>query len=109
MRYAQIIGTGAYLPEIEITNDMLREQLAHVPGFVDKMEANTSIRKRWYAPDDWATSDLALKAARRLWPTRDASRGCRPDHSGHRLARLHYTRHFGGSAAQAGRKERGNL
>jgi len=62
MRYAQIIGTGAYLPEIEITNDMMREQLAHVPGYVDKMEASTSIRKRWYAPEDWATSDLALRA-----------------------------------------------
>jgi 3-oxoacyl-[acyl-carrier-protein] synthase III len=63
MRYGQIIGTGSYLPEIEITNDMLRVQLAHVPGYVDKMEASTGIRKRWYAPDDWATSDLALKAA----------------------------------------------
>lgn len=65
MRYGNIIGTGAYLPEIEITNDMLREQLAHVPGYVDKMEASTSIRRRWYAPDDWATSDLALRAAQR--------------------------------------------
>ncbi len=62
MRYARIIGTGAYLPEIEITNDMLREQLAHEPGSVDQMEARTSIRKRWYAPEDWATSDLALRA-----------------------------------------------
>lgn len=65
MRYGQIIGTGAYLPEIEITNDMLREQLAHVPNYVDKMEASSSIRRRWYAPDDWATSDLALRAAQK--------------------------------------------
>lgn len=63
MRYAQIIGTGAYLPEREITNDTMRVQLAHVPDFVDKMEASTGIKKRWYAPDDWATSDLALRAA----------------------------------------------
>jgi 3-oxoacyl-[acyl-carrier-protein] synthase-3 len=63
MRYGNIIGTGAYLPEIEVTNDMLREQLAHEPGFVDKMEASTGIRTRWYAPEGWATSDLALKAA----------------------------------------------
>lgn len=63
MRYARIIGTGAYLPEIEISNDMLRVQLAHVPNYVDKMEASTGIRKRWYAPADWATSDLALRAA----------------------------------------------
>jgi 3-oxoacyl-[acyl-carrier-protein] synthase-3 len=34
-----------------------------VPEFVDKMEASTGIRKRWYAPEDWATSDLALRAA----------------------------------------------
>jgi 3-oxoacyl-[acyl-carrier-protein] synthase-3 len=63
MRYGNIIGTGAYLPEIEVTNDMLRQRLAHEPGFVDKMEASTGIRRRWYAPADWATSDLALKAA----------------------------------------------
>ncbi|MGA3160069.1 MAG: ketoacyl-ACP synthase III [Terracidiphilus sp.] len=63
MRYGNIIGTGAYLPEIEVTNDMLRVQLAHEPGFVDKMEASTGIRTRWYAPEGWATSDLALKAA----------------------------------------------
>jgi len=75
MRYARIIGTGAYLPEIEITNDMLREQLAHVPGFVDKMEASTSIRRRWYAPDDWATSDLALRACQKAL----ADAGRKPD------------------------------
>ncbi len=63
MRFGQITGTGAYLPEIEISNDMLRGQLAHVPGYVDKMEASTCIRKRWYAPEGWATSDLALRAA----------------------------------------------
>jgi 3-oxoacyl-[acyl-carrier-protein] synthase-3 len=27
------------------------------------MEASTGIRSRWYAPDDWAASDLALRAA----------------------------------------------
>lgn len=63
MRYAQIIGTGTYLPEREITNDMMRTQLAHVPGYVDKMEAGTGIKKRWYAPEDWSTSDLAHRAA----------------------------------------------
>jgi len=62
-RYATIVSTGRYLPEIEVPNSVLREQLAHVPGFVDKMEAGTGIRKRWYAPEDWATSDVALPAA----------------------------------------------
>jgi len=33
------------------------------PEFVDKMEASSGIRTRWYAPEDWATSDLAVRAA----------------------------------------------
>jgi 3-oxoacyl-[acyl-carrier-protein] synthase-3 len=63
-RYGTIVSTGRFLPPIEISNDVMRRQLAHVPGFVDKMEAGTGIRKRWYAPEDWATSDIALPAAR---------------------------------------------
>src|SRR5690242_15976978 len=64
MSYASIVSTGSYLPEIEITNDALRKRFAAVaPEFVDKMEASSSIRSRWYAPDDWAASDLALRAA----------------------------------------------
>jgi 3-oxoacyl-[acyl-carrier-protein] synthase-3 len=63
-RYANIVSTGRYLPEIEVPNSALREQLAHVPDFVEKMEVATGIRKRWHAPEDWATSDVALPAAR---------------------------------------------
>ena len=63
-RYAQIVSTGRYLPEIEVPNDELRRRLAHLPDFVDKMEAATGIRRRWYAPEDWAASDLAVRAAR---------------------------------------------
>lgn len=63
-RCATIVGTGSHLPEIEVHNDVLRARFAHLGDFVDKMEANTGIRRRWYAPDDWATSDLALPAAR---------------------------------------------
>jgi 3-oxoacyl-[acyl-carrier-protein] synthase-3 len=62
-RYAAIVSTGHYVPDIEVTNDALRERLAHVPDFVDKMEERTGIKKRWYAPDDWSTSDLAMPAA----------------------------------------------
>ena len=62
--YANIIATGRYLPEIEVPNSVLRQQFAHIPNFVDKMEAGTGIRKRWHAPEGWATSDLALPAAR---------------------------------------------
>ncbi len=63
-RYAQIISTGRYLPEIEVSNDALRERFAHLDDVVDKLEASSGIRKRWYAPEDWAASDLAVRAAR---------------------------------------------
>ena len=64
MRYANIVSTGSYLPEIEITNDALRARFhGDSPEFVDRMEASTGIRSRWYAPADWSASDLALRAS----------------------------------------------
>lgn len=64
MTYANIVATGSYLPEIEITNDALRERFREqAPEFVDKMEASSGILRRWYAPPDWAASDLALRAS----------------------------------------------
>jgi 3-oxoacyl-[acyl-carrier-protein] synthase-3 len=63
-RYASIIATGRYLPEIEVTNDLLRQRFAHLPEFVDKMEASSGLRSRWHAPESWATSDVAVPAAR---------------------------------------------
>ena len=63
-RYGTIVSTASYVPEIEVSNDVLRKQLAHVPDFVDKMEAGTGIKRRFYAPDNWATSDVALPAAK---------------------------------------------
>lgn len=62
-RYASLVSTGLYLPEREVSNDFLRERFPEPADFVDKMEASTGIRRRWWAPDDWATSDLALRAA----------------------------------------------
>jgi 3-oxoacyl-[acyl-carrier-protein] synthase-3 len=63
--YANIVATGCYLPDIEITNDALRARFnGNAPEFVDKMEASSGIRTRWYAPEDWATSDLAVRAAK---------------------------------------------
>ncbi len=62
--YAKITATGRYVPEREISNDILRERFDPlIPQFVDKMEASSGIRTRWYAPEDWATSDIALRAA----------------------------------------------
>jgi len=64
MAYANIVSTGSYLPEIEITNDMLRARFnGSAPEFVDKMEVSSGIRSRWYAPAEWSASDLALRAA----------------------------------------------
>src|SRR5436190_864886 len=63
-RYAQIVATGRYLPAIEVSNEELQRRLAHLPGFVAKMEEATGIKRRWHAPADWAASDLAVRAAR---------------------------------------------
>lgn len=65
-RYAQIVAAGMYLPPRLVTNDDLRAKFeARFPEFVDKMEASSGIRQRFWAPEDWATSDVALPAAQR--------------------------------------------
>ncbi|MGE5592665.1 MAG: 3-oxoacyl-ACP synthase III family protein [Betaproteobacteria bacterium] len=67
-RCATIIGTGQYLPEIEVTNDAMAEQIEKAsPGLgvvIGKFQKSSGIKRRWYAPRDWATSDLAVRAAR---------------------------------------------
>ncbi len=63
--FARLVATARYLPEIEVSNDQLRARFdARYPEFVDKMEVASGIRTRWVAPDGWATSDVALPAAR---------------------------------------------
>ena len=63
--HVAIRSTGMYLPEIEIPNAVLRARFAKTaPEFIDKMEATTGIATRWYAPESWATSDLAVRAAK---------------------------------------------
>jgi 3-oxoacyl-[acyl-carrier-protein] synthase-3 len=63
-RFAVIKSTGRYIPEIEVSNDELRQRFAHLPDFVDKMEESSAIRTRWWAPDGMCASDIALPAAR---------------------------------------------
>lgn len=63
MRFADIVATGSYLPETEVPNAELRRRFPDL-DVIDKLEERTGITRRWYAPDDWATSDLALPAAR---------------------------------------------
>jgi 3-oxoacyl-[acyl-carrier-protein] synthase-3 len=65
MGHPNVVATGSYVPEIEVSNDELRARF-NTPDnpFVDKMEAASGIRTRWHAPAEWAASDLALRAAR---------------------------------------------
>lgn len=59
-----IRSTGIFVPEVEVPNSALRERFAKkAPDYVDKMESATGIRTRFHAPESWATSDLAVKAA----------------------------------------------
>jgi len=64
-RHASIVATGRHVPDRLVSNDDLRERFARLgkPDVVDKLEAGSGILQRWYAPEDWATSDLALPAA----------------------------------------------
>ena len=71
-RHATIISTGAYLPEIERSNTSMRERFGVV---IDKFEASSGIKTRFYAPDDWATSDLAVEAGKKAL----AKAGLRPE------------------------------
>ncbi|MEM9067334.1 MAG: ketoacyl-ACP synthase III [Myxococcota bacterium] len=65
MRHAAIASTGICVPSIEVTNDELKKRFATIaPTFVDKIAPKSGIGTRWYAPSDWATSDLAAEAGR---------------------------------------------
>jgi 3-oxoacyl-[acyl-carrier-protein] synthase-3 len=63
MTFANIVATGSYLPEGEITNDMLRARFGDKAEVVDKFEKATGILSRRQAPDEWAASDLAVRAS----------------------------------------------
>jgi 3-oxoacyl-[acyl-carrier-protein] synthase III len=65
-RIAQIVSTARYLPERAVTNAELTARFAALgkPTVIGKFEAATGILQRFYVPDDWATSDVALPAAK---------------------------------------------
>jgi 3-oxoacyl-[acyl-carrier-protein] synthase-3 len=65
-RFARIVSTGAFTPGLEVSNDVLRQRFAPQgkSEVIDKFEARTGILRRFYAPNDWATSDLAVQAAK---------------------------------------------
>jgi 3-oxoacyl-[acyl-carrier-protein] synthase-3 len=54
------------LPERVVTNAELTARFTALgrPTVVERLAARTGITKRFYAPDDWVTSDLALPAAK---------------------------------------------
>lgn len=60
-RYATILGTGSYLPPIERSNADMTPRFGEVIG---KFEKSSGITTRFYAPEGWVTSDLAVEAAR---------------------------------------------
>ncbi len=64
LRSARIVATGMYLPEREIANAELAERMPASAEYIGKMQASTGIVRRFWAPDDWASSDLALPACR---------------------------------------------
>lgn len=53
-----------YIPENEITNGTFAKWMGEVDPklaeVVFKFENSSGIKTRFYAPDDWATSDLAI-------------------------------------------------
>jgi len=76
MPHVKLVSTGRHLPGLAVTNDALRARFdARVPEFVDKMEASSGIGCRWHAPEDAATSDVALPAAQQAI----ARAGLRPE------------------------------
>lgn len=64
-RIANIVSTAHYLPERLVTNEELNKRFTALglPEVVGKYYEATGIAQRFYAPDDWATSDIALPAA----------------------------------------------
>jgi len=65
-RVAQIVSTARYLPGRRVGNEELAARFTALgmPDVIGKFAASTGITQRFYAPDDWATSDLALPASR---------------------------------------------
>jgi 3-oxoacyl-[acyl-carrier-protein] synthase-3 len=61
-RYAQIIGTGRYIPARVITNEDLNKMLGQNVG--DWLVENVGIRERHVMADDEMTSDMIVAASR---------------------------------------------
>ncbi|KAB7627230.1 3-oxoacyl-ACP synthase III family protein [Alkalilimnicola sp. S0819] len=67
-RIANLVATSHYVPERKVSNEELNKHFTELglPEVIGKFAKSTGIEQRWYAPDDWASSDLALQAARKV-------------------------------------------
>jgi 3-oxoacyl-[acyl-carrier-protein] synthase-3 len=65
-RTAQIVSTARYVPERRVTNEDMTARFTKlgIPDVINKFGAASGITQRFYAPEDWACSDLALPAAK---------------------------------------------
>ncbi|MFK7930399.1 MAG: 3-oxoacyl-ACP synthase III family protein [Myxococcota bacterium] len=67
MSRAAIVATGSYHPENLVPNAVFDERFG--PGVGDWLVQNLTIRQRYWASEEQATSDLCLVAARRALAT----------------------------------------
>lgn len=77
MKYAQIAGTGSYLPPRVVSNDMLAEELASrgIETSDQWIVERTGIRQRHIAERGVTTSELATQAARQALEDANATAG----------------------------------
>jgi 3-oxoacyl-[acyl-carrier-protein] synthase-3 len=62
-KYAKIMGTGSFVPSDEHPNAEFRERFG--TEIIDKNESASGIMTRFYSPEDWCTSDLAVAASKK--------------------------------------------
>ena len=61
MSKSYIKGIEYYLPEIEVTNELLNKE--HPEWEVDKIQSKTGIKSRFITSNSEFASDMAIKAA----------------------------------------------
>ncbi len=65
MRHAAIVATGAHLPTDALSNEALIARVGETHRVqIEKLAETTGITRRFIAPDEVATSDLAVAAGR---------------------------------------------
>ncbi len=72
MLKSYIKGIEYYLPEIEVTNEILSNE--HPEWEVEKIESKTGIKSRFVTANNEFASDMAVKAANKLFETYEIDR-----------------------------------